>query len=81
MKKVMSSSHPTVNKPKLVYCYKSVTKHLQELIMRPGFIEKCELWRNRSKEKGKYKDIYDGKIWDDFLEYDGKPFHLIMLCT
>lgn len=42
--------------------------------MRPGFIEHCELWRNQSKETGKFRDIYDGKIWSDFLEYDGKPF-------
>ena len=42
--------------------------------MRPGFIEKCELWRSYSKEPGKFKDIYDGKIWADFMEYEGKAF-------
>ena len=75
MKAVKSvSPHRTVYRPKLVYCYKSVTKYLQELIMRPGFIEKCELWRSYSKEPGKFKDIYDGEIWADFMEYEGKAF-------
>lgn len=42
--------------------------------MRPGFIDKCERWRNQNKESGKFRDVYDGKIWADFMGYDGKPF-------
>ena len=41
--------------------------------MHPGFIQKCEQWRNRAKV-GKMGDVYDGKVWTYFLNYEGKPF-------
>lgn len=58
-------------KPKIVYCYKSVISYLRSLLMRPGFVDKCEM---RKTVAGTLSDVYDGKVWADFLEYDGKPF-------
>lgn len=41
--------------------------------MRPGFYEKCQMWRNRDNHD-ELKDIYDGSIWSDFQHYLGTPF-------
>lgn len=73
MKTVRTSCGTTSLYPRQMYCYKSVIESLKELILRPGFIEKCEAWRSRNVGGG-YGDIYDGKIWRDFLNPDGIPF-------
>ena len=54
--------------PRLIYCYKSV------IVLKPGFIEKCELWRDRNIPQRMYTDVYDGNVWTDFLSIDGQPF-------
>ena len=38
-----------------------------------GFYEQCDMWRNR-KNSNKLEDIFDGKIWKDFLDPNGVPF-------
>ena len=73
-KRVKTLTGKIISRPILVYCYKSVIESLQEMVERPGFIDKCEQWRTREKLPGRYTDIYDGKIWEDFQSYDGKPF-------
>lgn len=60
--------------PRLVYCYKKITDSLQEFLLRPGFINKCEAWRNRSQQDGTYRDVYDGQVWKDFQVHSGKQF-------
>lgn len=47
---------------------------LQELILRPGFVEKCEAWRSRNIAVDTLADIYDGKVWKEFLNPNGLPF-------
>ena len=60
--------------PKQMFCYMSIIKSLSEMVFRPGFIDKCEEWRCRSKQDGFLSDVYDGKVWNDFLNPDGVPF-------
>lgn len=74
MKRVKTSAGTMSLSPRNMYCYKRLTDSLQEMIQRPDFITKCELWRSRKCVAGQYTDIYDGKIWTDFLHYDGLPF-------
>ena len=45
MKKIKSSRGVLSLHPRLIYSYKSVIESLQEMVLKPGFIEKCELWR------------------------------------
>ena len=71
-------SQAVVLKPKLIYCYKSVISYLKDLLARAGFVEKCETWRNRHVIANTLSDVYDGKIWSDFLEYDGFLYPLTM---
>ena len=60
--------------PKKVFCYTSVISSLTTLLEREGILKSCELWRQRSIPEGTLGDIYDGKVWKDFLYVDGQPF-------
>ncbi|XP_070580772.1 uncharacterized protein [Ptychodera flava] len=60
--------------PFKVYCYKSVLQSLSDLVKRDGFVEKCELWRNRRPSPGVLSDVYDGRIWKEFQSVEGQPF-------
>ncbi len=56
-----------------VYCYKSLQSSLQELLLRPGFHESCQNWKSRNVSD-KFSDVYDGKVWKDFLTVSDQPF-------
>lgn len=56
------------------YCFNSIISALEKLLGKKGFPEKCEHWRSRDIPVGKMADVYDGKIWKDFLTYDEKNF-------
>ena len=45
-----------------------------KLLGEKGFAEKCEEWRSRDVPDDKMVDVYDGKIWKDFLTFNGKDF-------
>lgn len=60
--------------PFKVYYFNSVMNQLEAMLKRPNFAEKCEHWRNRNISNGIYSDIYDGKVWNDFLTFEGKDF-------
>ena len=60
--------------PCKVYTYVSLKSSLAQLFGRPGFSQKCELWRNRSKTSNVYTDIYDGLVWEKYQAINGRPF-------
>ena len=74
MKNVKSSNGKVLLYPKLIYTYKSITESLQELLRNPGFSVKCEAWRKRPTRVDYYYDVYDGEIWKDFQNPDGRSF-------
>lgn len=74
MKHVKTSARTLTLKPFQIYCYKSLTSSLTELLHRSDFFEQCEHWRNRRTKPNVFCDIYDGAIWNDFMEVDGLPF-------
>ena len=74
LKKVKTKSRGISLYPKLVYCYKSVTDSLQEMLKRPDFLDKCEFWRTQQRDQDTLTDVYDGKIWKEFLQPGGIPF-------
>ena len=59
--------------PFRLYCYKSLQSSLQNLLLRPGFIEGCEHWKTRNTS-GTICDVYEGTVWKDFLLVAGQPF-------
>ena len=54
--------------PHKVYCYNSIIDNLCQFLQRPGFVDKCELWRSRGIPDGFLVDIFDGHIWKGMAE-------------
>lgn len=59
--------------PYKLFCYKSLQSTMQEFLLRPGFHQECEHWRI-PYTSNLLKQVYDGKVWKDFLHVDGSPF-------
>ena len=59
--------------PFVTYCYLSLETSLQSFITRPGFLEKCEEWRNLEHTDDIYNEVYDGEIWKEFQVHNGVP--------
>ena len=74
VKEVVLNNGKTRYYSKYVYCYKSIILQLETFLQRPGFKDKVESWRKREHIEGAYGDIYDGKVWKDFLNKDGKNY-------
>ena len=75
MKKVKVGGKPKLV-PRKTYVYRSVVTSLTQLVQRPGFIEKCEHWRNRQNIFGENAmgDVYEGTIWKDLFVVGSRPF-------
>jgi len=56
------------------YCYIDIQTSLQRMLLKTDFIENCDKWRARTVTEGTLADVYDGKVWKEFLHYSGKPF-------
>ena len=56
-----------------MFCLSRLSPSLQNLALKPGFIEKCESTRNMFCSSG-LSDVFDGRIWKIFQEVDNKPF-------
>ncbi|CAB4011818.1 Hypothetical predicted protein [Paramuricea clavata] len=72
--KVQLSNGESCFYPTHYYCFNSIINSLEKLLGKKGFAEKCEEWRSRDIPVDKMVDVYDGKIWKDFLTFDGKDF-------
>ena len=58
-----------------MFCYKSLKDTLQQLLLRPGFCEDCDHWKNRApSDHDILRDVYDGKVWKQFQHVNGIPF-------
>lgn len=53
--------------PVAKYCYKTLASSLEDLLLRPGFEKDCTRWKDRRTLEGVYSDIYDGKVWKEFV--------------
>ena len=60
--------------PYKIYSYLSIESSIQSLFNRPNFHLDCEKWRSREIIDGIYADVYDGKIWKEFLCWNGVNF-------
>ena len=73
VKTVELASGRKVYYPFLVYCYLDIETSLQSLLLHSKFYSHCREWKSRT-HSGMLEDVYDGKVWNDFLVYDSKPF-------
>ena len=60
--------------PFKVYCYMSVCTSLEHHLQHPQFFSWCEEWRRRTVVDGSMEDVYDGRVWKEFQDYNGMPF-------
>mgnify|MGYP002803532383 CR=1 FL=1 len=74
MKKVRGKTGTIFWYPRKVAVFQSLFSSLKRIFNSQNFQEKCELWRNEDDSNGEMRDIYDGKVWRDFQNFDGKPF-------
>ena len=74
LKTVEYASGVTYLYPLLTYCYLGLKVSMQRLLSQPDFFRVCELWRSRRVDEGIMRDVYDGKIWNDFQSFNGQPF-------
>ncbi|XP_035679990.1 uncharacterized protein LOC118418252 [Branchiostoma floridae] len=72
---ITTVSRRRVYYPLKVYCFKSIIESLESLVKKEGFEEKCEAWRDRNvSHMGLYGDVFEGKVWKDFQQWNGKDF-------
>ena len=56
------------------YPYMSLIQSLQRILQDPVTLEKCHHWKARHNTEGVYSDVYDGKVWKEFLSVSHTPF-------
>ena len=44
------------------------------VLSRADLLEQCEHWRSRNIPENILADIYDGRVWKEFLTYKGRAF-------
>ena len=81
LKQVISISGNKRLYPYKLFCYNSVILSLQKLLLRPGFRDLCESTRNLADGMHHtLQDIHHGKIWNEFLYYNGSDFLVSPYC-
>ena len=73
MKTIRTSAGTTCLYPRQLFCYQSVTAQIRNLLLRHGFIENSEQWRSLEQKSGLLADIYDGRVWKEFMCPSGVP--------
>ena len=74
MKVVKTSAGTTTLQARQLYCYRSLIESLRGFMKQPNFVAKCEAWRERIVVADTLNDIYDGRVWNDFMNPDGIAF-------
>ena len=59
----------------LLYPFCSVISTLQSLLVQPGFLHLYEqLHENLVSDPSVVRNVYDGKLWQEFMVVSGIPF-------
>ena len=74
--KTLRGSNGNYVQPFKMFPYQSVKDGLIKLLSRKGFLECCEHWQKRSQTipTGTLCDVFEGRIWQDFMTVDGVDF-------
>ena len=56
------------------YCYYPLAKSISSVLRQHNLMDQCEHWRSRNISENNFADVYDGRVWKEFMNYDGKPF-------
>ena len=60
--------------PFMTYCYLGLETSLKPLLQRENFHKLIDHWKHRSLSGPVLEDVYDGKVWSDFQNYNNEPF-------
>lgn len=60
--------------PRIRLPFLSISAQLEDILSSPGIEEAVDWWRDLPREEGSYRNISDGKIWDEILDADGQRF-------
>ena len=74
MKQMRTKNGSLFLHPKNLYCFKKLSDSLRSLVTRPGFLEKCETWRKRKPTEECMADVFEGKVWKEFLDSDKNEY-------
>ena len=55
--------------PRQIYCYYPLKKSLQLLVNEPNFFSLCDHWKSRKVPNNVFPDIYDGLVWQSFINF------------
>ena len=80
MKNVRSASGKQLLRPRKIYSYNSLIESLKEILLRPGFVEMCEKWRQLPLANDAYMFmmVKFGKIFLFGKVFHFHQLHLIM---
>lgn len=69
-------SGKSARQPIMTYPYVPLKESIQNILARPGLVQQCQRFHPPRSDTGAplLADIYDGKMWKQFLSVDGKPF-------
>lgn len=73
LKSVETSTGKNFLYPFLTYCYVGLETTLQALLRQPNFLGTCGQWKHR-REGTLLRDVYDGRVWKEFQNYNDDPF-------
>ena len=76
LKCIELSSGKKIYCPLKVYCYIPLIYYFEKLLNRPGLCDLCDRWKCTPSQKGLYRDVYDGRVWEKFKVYNGESFLL-----
>ena len=75
LKTVELASNRKIFYPLITYCYIDLHTSLEHLLLDPLFTVNCAHWTSRISQESVLEDVYDGRVWKDFLRYNNtRPF-------
>ena len=77
--KKQKTKHGIALTPRKVFPYRPIIKSISALLSKPGIVDMCEQWRQRSSshegiEPQHLGDVYDGRIWKTFTSEEYNNF-------
>ena len=60
--------------PYKTYCYYPLSKSISSVLGQHDLLDRCEHWRKRVIPDNTLADIYDGRVWKNFMTFKGRPF-------
>ena len=61
-------------KPEAEVPYRSLSSLLQELLSQPGMEDEMDRWKTDPPRKGRKREMYHGRVWDELRTHDGEAF-------